>query len=201
MTERRASARFELASPSDVHVRVRQDVRVMQSDRHHVTVLSPTPAIRGESVDVYGASSRDTDQPSCATISGSAPCAVSNHVMHIVRIEFPRSSRLGGRESALTAESVFVQLARTHVARMLNLSRGGCLLELRSLLGAGTVAELMDDQRPSESIRIAHVRQRRLKDFPYVVGGAFLPLPSPGPWSLRDAATRLEMMVGGPSPC
>lgn len=198
--ERRGSERFELALPLDGHIDVLQPVIIEQAGENDVVVLSTAPGVRGEVINLrIGTGAHATR--SVVRVVTSEPCVVDAGLVHRIRLRARDGTRLpvpaeagnveGGRTSA-----VFV---RRYPARVVNLSRGGCLVQLPAGLDEGTVATLAtdEDEAGGESIRVTHLGQRYGGAWPFVAGSEFLPLDVPSGRSLRTLAGRFEVDYAG----
>ncbi len=197
--ERRRSERFELALPLDGHVDVLQQVIVDQMLDDDVVVLSTAPGVRGEVLNlrVGVASAAATRVVSVVT---SEPSLAQGHLMHRVRLR-PRdvvASLVPVNSGSLDAARPPAMFVRRYPARVINLSRGGCLVQIPAGLCEGTVATLStEDEAGGESIRVTHLGQRYGGAWPFVAGSEFLPLAVPSGRSLRAMAGRFEVDYAG----
>jgi hypothetical protein len=88
----------------------------------------------------------------------------------------------------LTASDLIGVLTRDLSIRVLNVSRGGCLLETGSALEAGTIAVLrvsIDGQEYSDDVRVIRCQRVEGAGSTYQVGAEFLWTTLPGVASLR----------------
>jgi hypothetical protein len=86
-------------------------------------------------------------------------------------------------------------LTRTKPIRIYDVSAGGCLLESREPLAAGTVGLLtmdFDGRQRQEWIRVSRVQADESRRGPCLVSVEFLPFEPAGEESLRGAVLRLR---------
>lgn len=195
--ERRRTVRFQLAVPLDAYVDLLQPVTVEAAGEGGVTVQSMMPGVRGQSLTVR--MSR-TDAPAvtfAARVVGSEPQLVDGRLLHRIHLVTPAAPEHGavggcGLRQAHGATAAFV---RRYPIRVVNLSRGGCLVQLPAALHTGTVATLtpLDIETAPEPIRVAHLGLRRGGAWSHVAGAEFLPLTPPSSRSLRSMASQFEM--------
>lgn len=194
--ERRRSRRFGLAVPMDADVRVLQDVRVEQVEDNAITVLCDVPGIRGEELTLR------FDRPGSAALTmavrtaSSEPKMVAGRLLHRVHLTVAGSDVLSATDESSwrTAQGMPTVAIRRHTARIVNLSRGGCLFELSTRLRVGTVATLerRDAGGPPEPVRINSLHERKGVSWPYAAGAEFLSLEPLSVQSLRALAGRME---------
>jgi hypothetical protein len=199
MAERRKSARFALTLPLDAQLSVLQDVVIEHAGDDEITVLSVSPGVRGEDLLLRIGPSDAVQMSVAARTVSSEPRVGEGRVTHRIRLALTGSIALSTSADTLAnswwsgdrSTAVFV---RTHAARVINLSRGGCLLELSHGLETGTVATLhCGDRRASaEPIRVNCQQGRRGPARLNAAGVGFLSLRAPSSRSLRATAARLE---------
>ena len=195
--ERRRSRRFGLAVPMDADISVLQDVQVEHADDHAITVLSDVPGIRGEEVTLRIGPSDAVPMTVPVRTTSSEPRMLDGRLVHRVHLTMTGpADRAGADDATMWPPSGHptTVVIRHHTARILNLSRGGCLFELSTRLGVGTVATLQrgDTLVSPEPVRINSLSERKGVSWPYAVGAEFLSLEPPSSHSLRALAGRME---------
>jgi len=190
----------------DAHVSVLQNVQIEHTGSNDITVLSATPGVRGEEVTVRIGPSDAVQMTLVGRMVSSEPCMGEGRVMHRVKLTMTGSIALSSGVSGATnswrsgdrSTAVFV---RRYPTRVVNLSRGGALLELSTGLPVGTVATLHSGDRiaHAEPVRIDFLQARRGVSWPYAAGIEFLSLAAPSSYSLRSMAARIESEQAGPS--
>jgi len=196
-SERRRTARFELALPLDAYVDLLQPITVEAAGEGTVTVQSPVPGVRGQSITVR--MSRPDAQPVtfAARVVSSEPHLSDGRLLHRVQMVTPAAADHGavGGYAVRTEHSAVAAFVRRYPTRVVNISRGGCLVQLPAALNAGTVVTLtpLDVDAAAEPIRVTHLGLRRGGAWSHVAGAEFLPLTAPSSRSLRAIAGQFEL--------
>lgn len=204
MIERRRSARFALTWPLDAHVSVLHDAQIEDSGPDELVLRSEAPGVRGEELTLRVGSPEAVQMTLVGRTVGSEPRLAAGRVMHRVRLALSGAIALSNGTDAASnswrpGDRTTAVLERRHMARVVNLGRGGCLLEFAAGLPAGTVATLHTDRLTHpETIRVGFVFERRGKAWPYAGGVEFLSLGVPTSRSLRSLARRMEDACEGP---
>lgn len=198
MAERRRCERFSLVYPVDAQVSVLHDVHIEEAGPNNLAVLCTTPGVRGEEMTVRIGPSDGVQSTVIGRTVGTEPRMVDGRVMHRIQLAVtgaPAMPRVGPPGSGRSTERTAAMFVRRHAARVVNLSRGGCLLELPSCMHAGTVATLHagKDLVHAEPIRVGFVHERKGASWPFVAGAEFLSLDAPSSDSLRSMAGRIEL--------
>lgn len=201
MTERRRSARFALTSPMHADVTVLHDVDLVQTGLADLSVLSATAGVRGEELMLQIRLHGELLCTCTARTVKSEPQLRNARVMHRVDFEISAQTPLPPALAAdawRSGERPEAHVIRRRATRVLNLSRGGCLLELSARLPVGTLAAL---QRPGvdgehDPVRINSLHERRGVSWRYVAGAEFLSLAPSSSESLRSLAGRIEIEHG-----
>lgn len=204
MAERRKTARFALAFPIDAYVSVLHDVQIEDAGIDDITVLSGTAGVRDEEVTVRIGPSDAAQMTLVARIASSEPRLVEGRVLHCIQLAVTGSIALSGPAAAganswRSGDRTAVVLVRRHAARVTNLSRGGCLLELSTGFPVGTVATLHRGGQAmhGDPIRIGFLLERRGVSRWYAAGAQFLLLAAPSSHSLRSMAARIGLEYQG----
>ncbi|MEQ1757163.1 MAG: hypothetical protein ABL986_02515 [Vicinamibacterales bacterium] len=182
----------------DAQVSVLHDVHIEETGPNNLAVLCTTPGVRGEEMTVRIGPSDGVQSTLVGRTVGSEPRMVDGRVMHRIQLAVtgaPTMPRVGAAGSGRSTERHAAMFVRRHAARVVNLSRGGCLLELPSCMHAGTVATLYagKDLAHAEPIRVGFVHERKGSSWPFVAGAEFLSLDAPSSDSLRSMAGRIEL--------
>ena len=199
MAERRQTARFALAVPMDAHIGVLQDVLIEHAGEDEIFVISPTPGVRGEELTLRIGPSDSVQMTMTVRTLQSEPILSDTRLRYRVRlaisgaialsngIDVPANSWRPGDKTT----GVFV---RRYPVRVLNVSRGGCLLDIGVRLPVGAVGTLHcgDRQSQTEPVRVSYQQERRGGAQRYAVGAEFLSLTAPSSRSLRSMAVRME---------
>jgi hypothetical protein len=197
MAERRRNERFSLACPVDAQISVLHDVQIEEASPHSLAVLCTAPGVRGEEITVRIGPSDGVQSTLVGRTVSSEPRMVEGRVVHRIQLAVagaPTSPRVNSPGSGRAVDRTDAMFVRRHAARVVNLSRGGCLLELPSCMHPGTVATLYAGAQlaNAEPIRVGFVSQRKGASWPFVAGVEFLSLDVPSSDSLRSMAGRIE---------
>jgi hypothetical protein len=183
----------------DAHVSILQDVQIEHVQDNVMTVLSDVPGIRGEELTLRIGPS---DTMTVRTTS-SEPRLLDGRLVHRVHLALSGVLSMANPERTIPprgpADPTTIMFIRRHTARIVNLSRGGCLFELSTRLPVGTVATLQHHDAPliPDPVRVNSLHERKGGSWPYAAGAEFLSLEPPSSHSLRAIAGRMEVEEGG----
>jgi hypothetical protein len=196
-SERRRTARFELALPLEGYVDLLQPITVEAAGDGTVTVQSTVPGVRGQAVTVRMSRPDQQAVTFAARVVSSEPHLVEGRLLHRVHMVTPAAPAHGavGGCAVRTDHAAVAAFVRRYPTRVVNISRGGCLVQLPAALNAGTVVTLtpLDVDATPEPIRVTHLGLRRGGAWSHVAGAEFLPLTAPSSRSLRAIAGRFEL--------
>ena len=183
----------------DAHIGVLQDVLIEHAGDDEISVVSPTPGVRGEELTLRIGPSDSVQMTMSARTLQSEPVLHDTRLRYRIRLAIvgaialscgadvrANSWRPGDRTTG-----VFV---RRYPVRVLNVSRGGCLLDLEVRLPVGAVGTLHcgDRHTQAEPVRVSYQQERRGGAKRHIAGAEFLSLVAPSSRSLRAMAVRME---------
>jgi len=168
--DRRVHPRFVLSGPLKATFRLIEDVTVERVTDDELWVLSGVPARPDERLMVDRVGSAPPMVLGMRVI-GSDPVLVGNVLQHRVRLAFGASNN--GAEQA----GIRGSLVRRVSVEVLEVSRGGCLLQAAMAIEAGTFGELQvmsDDAECRDPVRIARCVRVEGAGSAFRLGAAFL---------------------------
>ena len=197
--ERRRSSRFGLTEPMDAHVSVLQDVQVEHTGIDDVTVLSSVSAIRGEKMMFRVGAADEVQMTMAVRVVKSDPYRLESGMGYRVQLAVEGSIALGTGEEGTAnvwrvSRRITAALVREYAARVINVGRGGCLIETSACLPEGTVARVHRERGSlhADAVRIAFAHERRGAAWTYANGAEFLSVAAPSSSSLRTIAHQME---------
>jgi len=199
MSDRRRATRFISAGAQGV-LRLMQDVYVEHANAGEITVLAATrPAMREQTIQMRDKAGRRVAlrvQPTTITVVSAGEVLRNRIVFRVVGFS-AAGDQAAGEPLDGHAGRIGV-LVRRIVARAVNVSSSGCLLDLPEYVAEGTVAllNMVGVQRGSgEAVRLCRPVHIIAAALPWRAGAEFLPLDAPLPTSVRNAAARLEALL------
>jgi hypothetical protein len=204
MSGRRNHLRFAVTPPTHGVIRVLSDAEIESVGREDVCVISRDAAAIDERM-VLEVPDEGADLIVPAQVTETRPVILDNAVRHFLRLRaldggLDRLGTTNGSRPSYSPDRRLAVIVRELAVRLVNCSRGGCLLEVDKALDPGTVGTLslvIDGHELADHILVMRCQPIAGAGPLHHVGARLLWVESPTAHTIRRGLTPIENPVLG----